>query len=116
MPRGATKDIAVTKLLRRNGLLLDSRSFVSLPRKDDGSVHLFLEGLDKAAQRPRVFAKHKRCAVCKNDRQIDLDWHHARNCDCVGCSELRCGQLRTGRACHAHGTSGFHRKAADYGR
>ena len=33
MPRGGTKDYAVTALLRANGLLLDKDSFVSMPRK-----------------------------------------------------------------------------------
>jgi hypothetical protein len=60
MPRGAKRDLAVTKLLYANGLLLDRRSFVSLPRKDDGTVHLFFEGADVAGQRSRLWQKKTR--------------------------------------------------------
>lgn len=112
MPRGAKKDITVTKNLREAGFLQDPRSFISL----DG--HLFLKGCDKGNIRYLVFKKHKnRCVVCKAPLDIDVglfdvrcgNWHHPKKCDCVGCSELRC-DTTTGRPCHAHGTVGFQRQ------
>ena len=106
MPRGAKVDRAVTKLLGENGLLLDKRSFVSL----DG--HLYLRGLDKISQRPRVFKLHKeKCAVCGAlaSEHGGGEWHHLRRCDCVGCSEVRCSQFV--RDCHRHRTPGFQRVA-----
>src|ERR1700684_925254 len=114
MPRGAKKDITVTKNLRESGCFKDPRSFTSL----DG--HLFLFGEDKANVRRRVFKKWKnKCVICKHElsefaddwSRLKGDWHHPKNCDCVGCSELRCGTT-TGRPCHAHRTVGFKRKAA----
>jgi hypothetical protein len=120
MPLGASRDLAVTKLLRTNGFFRDPRSYVSMPRKEDATVHLHLQGEDKAAQRDRVWRKHRnRCVVCK----IALDpnaekwqqfagcWHHTSYCDCVGCSELRC-DTTSGRECHGHGTAGFKRRVA----
>jgi len=123
MPRGHRKDVELTRLLFRNGLLLDRNSFVSLPRHDDGKPHLLLEGQDKVAQRPRVFKKWKfKCSVCRHllserddvPNDVRGNWHHVRGCDCVDCSELRCDPM-TGRPCHMHRTEGFHRKASDYG-
>lgn len=113
MPRGTKRDITVTKNLREAGFLQDPRSFVSL----DG--HLFLYGMDKAQTRNFVWRKHKgRCVVCRWKLNIDAEdfskdrgaWHHPKNCDCVGCSELRC-DTTTGRPCHAHRTVGFKRIA-----
>ena len=113
-PRSAKKDLTVTKNLHEAGILEDERSFISL----DG--HLFLEGPDKAKVRNAVFKKHKsRCVICRHQLShvaADFDpmrgaWHHVKNCDCVGCSELRC-DTTTGRKCHAHRTEGFQREAA----
>jgi hypothetical protein len=116
MPRGAKEDLTVTRNLREAGFFLNRRSFISL----DG--HLFLEGFDKGRTRERVFRKHRnRCVVCGVRLHPDApmfhphcgEWHHPKNCDCVGCSELRCSPT-TGRKCHAHRTEGFHRDAKEY--
>jgi hypothetical protein len=113
MPRGAKMDLTVTSNLREARIFEDERSFVSL----DG--HLFLRGLDKSKVRKQVFIKHKdRCVICGHmlDRYARKfatscgAWHHPKNCDCVGCSELRC-DVTTGRPCHAHLTAGFERVA-----
>ena len=56
MPRGARKDAGTTKLLFKNGLLLDRRSFVSLNANEP---HLFLYGDDIICQRQRVYHKAK---------------------------------------------------------
>jgi hypothetical protein len=62
MPRGAKKDIAISRLLVKNGLLLDKRSFVSLGPEP----HLFLRGYDIVYQRQRVWSHSKdKCASCK---------------------------------------------------
>lgn len=120
MPLGASRDLAVTKLLRTNGFFRDPRSYVSMPRKSDASVHLHLEGEDKSIQRYRVWNRHRsRCVVCKTALDINADkwqphagaWHHPSNCDCLEHSELRCDET-TGRTCHAHGTVGFKRRVA----
>ena len=112
MPRGAKRDKTVTQNLQEAGILEDNRSFISL----DG--HLFLEGQDKAKVRPLVFARyHNKCVVCHTFLHPDAAawmpwcgaWHHVKNCDCVGCSELRC-DTTTGRKCHAHRTEGFERE------
>ena len=124
MPRAHRKDVDATKLLFRNGLLLDKRSFLSLPRFDDGTVHLLLEGADKVAQRPRVFKKWKfKCSVCKHllserddaPRELAAEWHHPGSCNCIDCTEIRCAPISE-RPCHAHRKAGveFHRKASDY--
>ena len=55
MPRGAKKDLAVTKVLRANGLFWDKRSFVSLGVEP----HLYLKGDDVVCQRQRVWLKWK---------------------------------------------------------
>lgn len=111
--RGAKKDITVTKNLREAGFLTNGLSFVDL------KGHLFLKGVDKSRVRPFVFKKHKKCAVCGakavEDAQGQLgdgyrsEWHHTKNCDCVGCAEVRCGQRMSN--CHRHRTLGFQRKA-----
>jgi hypothetical protein len=110
MPRGAKRDLAMTKLLQNNGLLLDKRSFVSI------EAHLYLHGIDKSLQRPRVFARyHEACCVCgaialENDSELSRGhWHHTKKCDCVECSEVRCNPFL--RNCHRHGTVGFKRVA-----
>ena len=111
MPRGAKEDITVTKNLREAGFFEHPDSFVSL----DG--HLFLEGHDKTRVRPEVFKRYKnKCVICGIVLHPDATawtprvgaWHHVKNCDCVGCSELRC-DTTTGRKCHAHRTPGFER-------
>ena len=108
MPRGARRDVNVTRLLRENGLLADRRSFVG---HDLNYVpHLFLRGEDKSRQRVRVFARYKRCSICKTPRDESTgEWHHPKNCDCVGCAEVRCSQFLSD--CHRHRTPGFRRKA-----
>jgi HNH endonuclease len=61
--RGAKKDLAVTKLLRENGLLLDKRSFVSLGCEP----HLYLKGRDMMAQRERMWASKMICGICNEE-------------------------------------------------
>jgi len=59
-PRGAKRDLAVTKLLLDNGLLLDKRSFVS------HEPHLYLKGDDIVKQRARVAGRSGGlCGICK---------------------------------------------------
>jgi len=107
MPRGAKKDIAITKLAHEQGWLIHSKSFVSL----DG--HLFLHRSDKSYQRVLIFRRYKTCAVCglpaieHGEPGFASEWHHKSNCDCIGCAEVRCGQLL--RDCHRHRTPGFKR-------
>ena len=107
------EDLRVTKNLRDAGKLEHPDSFV----RQDG--HLCFEGPDKSAIRAKVFKRYKnRCCICNallDPAAIGRDpkhgdWHHVENCDCVDCSELRCSP-ETGRACHAHRTIGFERKA-----
>jgi len=113
MPRSAKKDFTVTTNLFEAGFLVEPDSFVSL------SGHLFLEGQDKSRVRWFVFMRHKnKCVICGHKLSLAVDefhpdrgaWHHVKNCDCVGCSELRC-DTTTGRKCHAHREIGFQREA-----
>jgi hypothetical protein len=53
MPRGAKKDVPVTKLLWENGLFLDKDSFLGW--RSDSTPHLFLKREDIALQRERVY-------------------------------------------------------------
>jgi hypothetical protein len=119
MPRGTHKDAATTKLLLDNGLLLDKRSFVGYDRTT-ATVHLYLRGIDKSNQRARVFRFHREtCSLCGRRAPEDPngmiadgfrgEWHHKSRCDCVGCSEVRCGQLKN--TCHRHRTRGFRQVA-----
>ena len=86
MPRGARKDVGVTKLLFRNGLLLDRRSFVSL---NGNEPHLFLKGLDVSLRRDRVFKQSKgKCAGCKDELEYEWEMDHKQGgnvgrCDCL---------------------------------
>lgn len=57
MPRGASRDLAVTRLLRENKIFLDHRSFVSLPSVEDGKPHLYLFGDDKVRQCQKVYER-----------------------------------------------------------
>ena len=53
----------LTKLLRENGLLLDSRSFIGY-RKEDMTPHLHLKGEDLSKQREKVFYRsNARCQL-----------------------------------------------------
>ena len=115
MSRGS-KDERLTHLLRSNSLLHHPKSKIGYDL--DSVPHVYLEGIDKSSARPLVFKFHKfKCCVCghklREDEEIrDMigNWHHPGPCDCIEHSELRC-DTRTGRACHAHRTSGFQRKA-----
>lgn len=72
MPRGAKKDEPVTKLLYRNGILLDRGSFVSL---NGNEPHLFLKGEDVVRQRNEVGRRCKgKCARCKTGLRISDGW------------------------------------------
>lgn len=110
------EDIRVTRNLREAKVITHPDSKVGL----DG--HLYFEGEDKARLRPLVFRRHKnRCVVCGARLSAEAedwtpmrgDWHHPAKCDCVECSELRCGNTNSsGRKCHAHRTEGFKRRVA----
>ena len=66
--RGARKDVSVSKLLYKNGIFLDRRSFVSLNANEP---HLFLFGDDIKMQRERVWARSKgKCGICKKKIEI----------------------------------------------
>ena len=71
---GYKKDLAVTRLLRANGLLLDPRSFVTLGLEP----HLKLKGDDMVCQRQRVAHRSKgKCAACKSPIRVfglEQDW------------------------------------------
>ena len=75
MPHGARKDTAVTKLLFKNGLFLDRRSFVSLNANEP---HLYLKGDDMSAQRIRVLRRDKTvCQKCRKQLTSgDGEAHH----------------------------------------
>lgn len=107
MPRGAKKDTAVTKLLFRNGLFLDRRSFVSLHGNEP---HLFLKGEDVSAQRLRVWYRSKnRCAICKKEFVFEYydEWEmdHKQGglvgrCDCLHNLRIVCPECH--RKKHIH--------------
>jgi hypothetical protein len=62
VPRGAKKDITVSKLLYENGLLLDKRSFISL----GAEPHLYLKGRDVEKQWDRLWESTVgSCANCR---------------------------------------------------
>lgn len=120
MPLGASRDLAVTKLLRTNGFFRDPRSYVSLPRKLDATVHLHLEGVDKSDQRNRIWVRFRgKCIICAHPLDQNAEkwtpnagaWHHHETCDCLQHGDLRCDET-TGRTCHAHSQPGFKRRVA----
>lgn len=80
--RGAKKDEPVSRLLFKNGILLDRRSFVSL---NGNEPHLFLKGEDVVRQRNRVFARSRnRCAKCKKPITWESFEMHHRQAGLVG--------------------------------
>jgi hypothetical protein len=94
MPRGAKLDRFVTVLLRKNGLLLDKRSFVG--HDLNGTPHLYLKGADVSEQRERVWDRSKqRCSECgtpltwvADDSYSDWEMDHKQGgtvgrCDCL---------------------------------
>jgi hypothetical protein len=96
MPRGAKKDLAVTKMMLENHFLYDKRSFVSL------DAHLYLYGKDKEDQRIKVFSESlMRCADCRRPIFWDtFEWDHIRGgllgrCDCLHNAASKC------RECHS---------------
>ena len=83
MPRGARKDVAVSKLLYENGIFLDRRSFVSLNANEP---HLFLKGDDMIVQRQRVWQRDKGfCRSCKRKgvrkylSPLESELHHIQH-------------------------------------
>lgn len=97
MPRAARKDQEVTKLLRANKLLLDPRSFVSLPAHFDGKPHLYLEGLDVVLMRLRVELRDKgKCKQCKSVTETwemdHLQGGTVGRCDCLHNLQTLCGR------------------------
>ena len=111
MPRGAKREEAFTKLLLRNKLLLDRRSFVG--RRSDGTVHLFLKGNDMSEQRDRVIERanwqcqigeHSIGAFVRDDGEMD---------HIVGGNVLRCDCLHNlRRVCEMHHRRKNQRKRA----
>lgn len=101
MPRGASVDMAVTKVLVKNHIFWDKRSFVSLPNHSDGSIHVYLKGDDIKLARQRVWSSSRqRCASCKTELGYD-DWEmdHKQGgtvgrCDCLHNLQALC------RPCH----------------
>jgi hypothetical protein len=86
MPRGASKDKRLTKLLRENDLLLDPRSFVGYDL--EMIPHLYLKGEDMSVQRQLIF---RRSFICKlqlegcEDVATELDHKQGGivgRCDC----------------------------------
>lgn len=77
MPRKHKIDRPVSRLMYREGLFVDSRSFVSLPDGDDSESHLFLFGKDWERQKERVWERDK--GICQlsgqrcGDREADAD-------------------------------------------
>jgi hypothetical protein len=86
MPRGAKKDITVTRLLFENGLLLDKRSFVSW----GAEPHLYLKGEDVGRQRERLWLSgNSECEICRKPIHFNQIWQmdHKQGglvgrCDC----------------------------------
>jgi hypothetical protein len=91
---GAKKDVAITRLLRDNGLFLDKRSFVG--HGLDMIPHLFLKGNDIGPQRDRVWLRSgQKCKSCKarlgwvaDDSYSDWEMDHVQGgnvgrCDCL---------------------------------
>lgn len=95
--RGAKVDRPVSKLLFKNRIFLDRRSFVSL---NGNEPHLFLKGRDMSAQRERAWIRakgsceHKGC----NGLSIELDHVHGgltERCDCLHNLQLLCTHHHT---------------------
>jgi len=104
MPRSARIDVAMTRLLFANGLLLDPRSFVG--HGIDLVPHLYLKGPDMSRQRDAVIHRDGgRCRVCKAWLSSDNgEVHHVLprgkgGSDDIDNLEWRCGRI-TGRKCH----------------
>ena len=94
MPRGTRRDLAVTKMLHENGLLLEKDSFAS------HDAHLYLVGQDKSIQRARVFEKTKGiCFKCGRFCSWEEgEWHHLKSglvgrCDCLHNAAWACGRF-----------------------
>jgi hypothetical protein len=97
MPRGAKKDVPVTKLLFANGLFLDKRSFLGWR---ESVPHMFLKGADVADQRRRVWGRSKeKCASCKKliwTFEMDhIQGGLSGRCDCLHNLQALCHE------CHA---------------
>lgn len=77
MPRQHKADRPVTRMMLREGLFQDARSFVSLPG-DDGESHLFLYGQDWQEQRSRSFRRDG--YICQECHETVASWkiepHH----------------------------------------
>lgn len=116
MPRGATKDEAMTKMLRENGTLQDKRSFVSLPFKTPGAhsdgPHLFLYGIDMTLQRGRVLIRAGFSCECRPAGSFGDIWHSvgleldhiqsgtAHRCDCMANLRMVCKECHHKRHVH----------------
>jgi hypothetical protein len=97
--RGAKIDRPVTLLLRKNGLLLDRRSFVSL---NGNEPHLFLKGDDVTLQREQIWNKaNGKCRACRGPiswETFELDHKQgglSGRCDCLHNLQALCHD------CHA---------------
>lgn len=96
MPRGAKRDVNVTNLLSRNGLLLDKDSFLGWR---ENMPHLYLKREDILAQRRRVWERDKSiCRKCK--RRVDWEngeMHHVLSKGKGGSDDLSNLEWRCGR-------------------
>jgi HNH endonuclease len=96
MPRGAKKDEPVSRLLFKNGILLDRRSFVSL---NGAEPHLYLKGADMSRQRERLVLRDKgKCRKCKRFLGAEAgEAHHVISRGRGGSDDLENLEYRCGR-------------------
>lgn len=108
MPRGAKKDVPVTKLLWENGFFLDKDSFLGW--RSDSTPHLFLKREDIGAQRNRIYERdagwcklqispqcqnHRGASIPKDEFELDhIKGGLVERCDCEDNLHVAC------RACH----------------
>ena len=82
-----------TAKARKAGRILDRRSYIGR----DG--HEYLRGIDRSNRRHEAFVKYRsRCFVCgayapEHGYPGFAGEIHHRKCYCLGCIEIRCGQL-----------------------
>ena len=96
MPKGAHKDVPVTKLLFANGLFLDKRSFLGWR---ESVPHLYLKGEDMSRQRQRVQERDEEwCGKCtRHVNDEDAEIHHVISKGRGGSDDLSNLEWRCGR-------------------
>lgn len=102
MPKGFRRDEQAT----RSANFRDPDSFVTLPKF--GEPHVILYGLDKEAQRSRLFTRERsRCQRCgkrvnwSGEFWEQGEWSHiedkaGKKCDCLHNAELLCHDCHQG--------------------